>query len=175
MPIPVRSILKWPTDLRFCCKRRRFILTNQKRPFFAVTRPLVSGGVRTGTPAWSRGIARIAFRLVLQAGSNLQVPILSSSLLAALWNLRCYGRNMRPQRHRCPGGSKAMTQYGHQRLVSLFSTTSTSRTKCWSGGAAVRRRSVRQTTRCSAAERDSDGQVYGLSSRLIVILEETLA
>ena len=30
---------------------------------------------------WSRDIARIAFRLVLQAGSNLQVPILSSDLL----------------------------------------------------------------------------------------------
>src|SRR5450432_827719 len=43
------SILKWLTDVHFCCKRRRFILTNKKRPFSAATRRFVSGGVRTGT------------------------------------------------------------------------------------------------------------------------------
>ena len=33
-------------------------LANQRLSFFAVTRPLVSGGVRASTPAWSRDIAR---------------------------------------------------------------------------------------------------------------------
>jgi hypothetical protein len=54
------------------------ILANQRPPFFAATRPFVSGGVRSGTlPPWSRDVARIAFPPGPAGSSNTQVPILS--------------------------------------------------------------------------------------------------
>src|SRR5947207_5290465 len=56
-----------------------FILANQRPPFFAATRPLVSGIVRSGTlPPWSRDVARIAFAPGPAGSSNLHVPILSA-------------------------------------------------------------------------------------------------
>src|SRR5436305_1797285 len=55
------------------------ILANQRPPFFAATRPFVSGGVRSGTlPPWSRDVARIAFPPGPAGSSNAQVPILST-------------------------------------------------------------------------------------------------